>query len=106
MSSSPDGGIEQVVVASSNRGKLAEIRSALDFPGWRFSAARQLDDEWPSPEETGDSFEANARIKAIAARERFGFEAEVPFDDGIERTVEWWEANREGYDGRDKAHQP
>jgi XTP/dITP diphosphohydrolase len=72
-----------VVVSSSNHGKLAEIRSALDFPGWRFSAAGELDDEWPSPEETGETFEANARIKAIAARERFGFAA-LADDSGLE----------------------
>jgi nucleoside-diphosphate-sugar epimerase len=26
------------------------------------------------------------------AKERFGWEAEVGFDDGIRRTVEWWES--------------
>jgi XTP/dITP diphosphohydrolase len=82
MSMSRDAG-PLVVVSSSNRGKLAEIRSALDFPGWRFSAAGELDDEWPSPEETGETFEANARIKAIAARERFGFAA-LADDSGLE----------------------
>ncbi len=71
------------MVSSSNHGKLAEIRSTLDFPGWRFSAAGELDDEWPSPEETGETFEANARIKAIAARERFGFAA-LADDSGLE----------------------
>ena len=82
MSSSRDDG-PQVVVASSNHGKLAEIRSTLDFPGWRFTAAGELDGEWPSPEETGDTFEANARIKAIAAHERFGFAA-LADDSGLE----------------------
>jgi XTP/dITP diphosphohydrolase len=82
MSMSPDAG-PLVVVSSSNHGKLAEIRSALDFPGWRFSAAGELDDEWPSPEETGETFEANARIKAVAARERFGFAA-LADDSGLE----------------------
>jgi len=28
------------------------------------------------------------------------FTAEIPFEDGVRRTVEWWEANREGYDER------
>jgi XTP/dITP diphosphohydrolase len=82
MSTSRDDG-PLVVVGSSNHGKLAEIRSTLDFPGWRFTAAGELDDEWPSPEETGDTFEANARIKAIAARERFGFAA-LADDSGLE----------------------
>lgn len=83
MSTSPDGSAVQVVVASSNRGKLAEIRSALDFSGWRFSAADELDDEWPSPEENGETFEENARIKAIAASERFGMLA-LADDSGLE----------------------
>ncbi len=82
MSSNPDEGID-VVVASSNHGKLAEIRSALDFPGWRFKSASELDEEWPSPEETGDTFEANARIKARAAYERFGLAA-LADDSGLE----------------------
>jgi XTP/dITP diphosphohydrolase len=82
MSTSRDTG-PLVIVSSSNHGKLAEIRSALDFPGWRFSAAGELDDEWPSPEETGETFEANARIKAVAARERFGFAA-LADDSGLE----------------------
>lgn len=74
---------ELVVVASGNHGKLAEIRSALGFAHWRFSAAGELDAEWPSPEETGETFEANARIKAVACRERFGFAA-LADDSGLE----------------------
>jgi XTP/dITP diphosphohydrolase len=82
MSSSPESGID-VVVASSNHGKLAEIRSALDFVGWRFKPATELDEEWPSPEEDGETFEANARIKARAAYERFGMAA-LADDSGLE----------------------
>ena len=82
MSSSPDGGIE-VVVATGNHGKLAEIRSALDFGGWRFVAARELDEEWPSPDENGETFEDNARIKAVASRERFALAA-LADDSGLE----------------------
>jgi len=83
MSSVSDTGDEIVVVASSNHGKLAEIRSALPFAHWRFSAAGELDAEWPSPEETGETFEENARIKAVACRERFGFAA-LADDSGLE----------------------
>jgi XTP/dITP diphosphohydrolase len=82
MSTSPEGGFA-VVVASSNHGKLAEIRSALDFGGWRFVAASELEAEWPNPEETGETFEANARIKAEAARERFELAA-LADDSGLE----------------------
>jgi len=82
MCSSPDAA-PLIVVASANHGKLAEIRSTLDFPGWHFSPASELDAEWPSPEEDGETFEANARIKAVAARERFGFAA-LADDSGLE----------------------
>ena len=36
------------------------------------------------------------KLDVSRAKELFGFEAEVLFDDGIRRIVEWWEANREG----------
>jgi len=73
----------RVVVASSNHGKLAEIRSALSVPGLEFVAASDLDSEWPSPEENGETFEDNARIKASAARARFGLAA-LADDSGLE----------------------
>ncbi|MEI7814736.1 MAG: GDP-L-fucose synthase [Coriobacteriia bacterium] len=44
------------------------------------------------------------KLDVSRARDYFGFEAEVPFDEGIERTVAWWEANREGYDARNPNH--
>lgn len=40
------------------------------------------------------------KLDVSRAKEYFGFEARVPFDEGIQRTVEWWEANRDGYDER------
>jgi len=40
------------------------------------------------------------KLDVTRAQERFGFEAEIPFEEGIQRTVDWWEANREGYDER------
>jgi XTP/dITP diphosphohydrolase len=73
----------RVVVATGNHGKLAEFRSALDFEGWRLLAAPDLDAEWPSPEEDGETFEDNARIKARAAHDRFGLAA-LADDSGLE----------------------
>jgi XTP/dITP diphosphohydrolase len=75
--------VRRIVVATGNLGKLAEIRSALGFSGWQFVAAGELDEAWPSPEEDGDTFEANARIKAVAAHERFGLAA-LADDSGLE----------------------
>jgi len=34
------------------------------------------------------------------AKEYFGFEAVMDFEEGVGRTVKWWEAHREGYDER------
>ncbi len=40
------------------------------------------------------------KLDVTRAREFFGFEAETEFDEGLRRTVEWWESNRDGYDER------
>jgi GDP-L-fucose synthase len=34
------------------------------------------------------------KLDVSRARDYFGFEAQVPFDEGIRRTVEWWQSNR------------
>jgi XTP/dITP diphosphohydrolase len=53
------------VIATHNPGKLAEMRELLAPYGIKAVSAGELDlDE---PEETGDSFRANAQIKAVAA---------------------------------------
>ena len=44
------------------------------------------------------------KLDVSRAKEYFGFEAQVAFDEGIRRTVEWWEASRAGYDERNVAH--
>lgn len=72
-----------VVVATANHHKVVEIRSVLDFPGWHIVPASELDYEWPSPEEDGETFEENARIKADAAVARFGMAA-LADDSGLE----------------------
>ena len=73
---------KRVVVATKNAGKLAEIRSALPFPGWEFVSSAELG-EWPDVEETGETFEDNARLKARAAHEHFGLPA-LADDSGLE----------------------
>lgn len=77
-----DSGLKRVVVATGNRGKLAEIRSALAFPGWEFVAQNDLG-AFPEVEETGDTFVENALLKAEAARERFALAA-LADDSGLE----------------------
>jgi len=39
-------------------------------------------------------------LDVTRAKEYFGFEASTGFDEGLRHTVDWWEANREGYDER------
>jgi len=58
---------DRLVVATHNRGKLREFESLLAPRGLGVLLASDLG--LPEPEETGTTFEENARIKAIAAAE-------------------------------------
>ena len=55
----------RLVIATHNPGKLAEMRELLAPYGVEAISAGELG--LPEPDETGDSFRANARIKAEAA---------------------------------------
>jgi XTP/dITP diphosphohydrolase len=55
----------QLVIATHNPGKLAEMRDLLEPFGIEAVSAGELG--LPEPEETGTTFAANARIKAQAA---------------------------------------
>ena len=66
-----DGG--RLVIASHNPGKVEEIAALLMPFGVETVSAAALG--LPEPEETGDSFEANAALKARAAAERSGLPA-------------------------------
>jgi GDP-L-fucose synthase len=44
--------------------------------------------EWDTSQPNG---QPRRCLEVSRARECFGFEAKVPFDEGIQRTVEWWE---------------
>jgi XTP/dITP diphosphohydrolase len=55
----------QLVIATHNPGKLAEMRELLSPHGIEVKSATELG--LPEPEETGDSFAANAKLKAVAA---------------------------------------
>src|SRR3954471_20670234 len=55
----------KLVIATHNPGKLAEMRELLAPYGVEAVSAGDLG--LGEPEETGDSFAANARIKALAA---------------------------------------
>ena len=66
-----DGG--RIVVATHNKGKLAEIRDLLAPHGIEAVSAGDLG--LPEPVEDGDTFEANAAIKALASATASGLPA-------------------------------
>ena len=70
----------RLVVASHNPGKVVEIRALLG--PFDIGAISAGDLDLPAPEETGDSFIANAEIKARAAAEAAG-EPALADDSGL-----------------------
>lgn len=67
------GGVPELVIATSNRGKLAEIRGILEEAGLKLRL-RALD-EFPGitmPPEDGETFLENARRKALAVARQAG----------------------------------
>jgi XTP/dITP diphosphohydrolase len=70
----------KIVAATHNKGKLAEIRDLIEPRGLEVVSAASLG--LPEPEETGDTFIANALIKARAATRGSGLVA-LADDSGI-----------------------
>ena len=75
-----DSGAGPLLVASHNQGKVAEIEELLGPLGFTVVSASQRD--LPEPDETGSTFEENARIKALAAATATGLVA-LSDDSGI-----------------------
>ena len=61
---------DTLVIASHNRGKVGEIAELLRPYARHFRSAGELG--LPEPEETGDSFTANAELKALATARASG----------------------------------
>ena len=74
-------GEPRLVVASHNEGKVREIRGLLAPLGRAVVSAKELD--LPEPDETGDTFVANALLKGRAAVAGSGI-ASLADDSGIE----------------------
>ncbi|HYM03653.1 MAG TPA: RdgB/HAM1 family non-canonical purine NTP pyrophosphatase [Stellaceae bacterium] len=70
----------RLVIATHNRGKLAEIAALLAPFKVEVASAGALG--LPEPEETGDTFEANAELKALAAAQASGLPA-LADDSGV-----------------------
>ncbi|WP_422372345.1 RdgB/HAM1 family non-canonical purine NTP pyrophosphatase [Hoeflea sp.] len=62
--------LTEILVASHNAGKIAEIRDLFGPLGVSVTSAAELN--LAEPEETGDTFEANAATKALAAAKASG----------------------------------
>lgn len=76
--------IEQVVLATNNAKKLAELRRVVDEAGLDLQVLGLADfDAYPEPAETKRSFEGNAFIKAEAACRHTGLPA-LADDSGLE----------------------
>lgn len=63
----------KLVVASHNAGKVREINDLVVHFGIETTSASEID--LPEPEETGTTFEENARLKALAAATASGLPA-------------------------------
>ncbi len=72
---------EKLVLATHNKGKLAEIRALLAPYGIEVVSAADLG--VPEPEETGEAFEENARLKAVVSTFATGLPA-LADDSGLE----------------------
>lgn len=73
--------IPRLVVASKNRDKIEEIEEVLGEVGLVEEIVRGVD--WPDVEETGDTLEENALLKARAVMESVGLPA-IGDDTGLE----------------------
>jgi XTP/dITP diphosphohydrolase len=72
----------RLVIGTNNPGKLREFRELLAGCGFELVTPREIGVKF-DPEETGDTFEANATIKAIDAAQATGLPA-LADDSGIE----------------------
>jgi XTP/dITP diphosphohydrolase len=59
-------GSDAIVVASGNPHKVEEIRAILGPLGFTVRSLQEVGGPFPEPEESGRSFETNARLKALA----------------------------------------
>lgn len=72
----------RLVVATNNRGKLLELQRMLAGSGFELVTPGDLGIDW-SVEETGSSFDENARLKAVDAARVCGLPA-LADDSGLE----------------------
>ncbi len=72
----------QLLIATNNPGKVAELRTLLDGCGWQIVTPGELGLAL-NVEETGDTYKDNARLKAIAGMQASGL-VTLADDSGLE----------------------
>lgn len=72
----------ELLLATRNAHKAAEVRAILG-PAWQVTDL-SLHPDWPEVEETGDTFSANAALKALAASRRAPEAWVLADDSGLE----------------------
>ena len=72
----------RLLIATNNPGKAAELRDLLDGCGWDIVTPREIGVEL-DVEETGETYEENARAKALAGAQASGL-VTLADDSGIE----------------------
>ncbi len=72
--------MKQILIATHNKGKLAEFTALLQPLGYKILSA--ADFSLPEPDETANSFAGNARLKAVAAAKAAGIPA-IADDSGL-----------------------
>jgi XTP/dITP diphosphohydrolase len=74
--------VPKLLLATNNAGKVREYRQLLDGCGWELVTPSELGLSLPA-EETGDTYEENARMKALEAAQVGGLHA-LADDSGLE----------------------
>ena len=73
--------MKEIVVASTNKGKIREFKEMLEPMGYTVKSLADFPD-MPEIEENGTTFEENAVIKAQSVTDRYGLEA-ISDDSGL-----------------------
>ncbi|MDB4987910.1 MAG: hypothetical protein JWN04_3088 [Myxococcaceae bacterium] len=83
MAMTPEAGMTRLLVATTNPNKVREIEQVLRPLGFEVVGLHQLERDLPEPVEDADTFEGNARIKALAYAQALGT-ACLAEDSGLE----------------------
>jgi XTP/dITP diphosphohydrolase len=74
--------VPQLLIATNNPGKVAELRTLLDGCGWEIVTPQELGFAF-DVEETGETYHDNARLKALAGMKASGL-VTLADDSGLE----------------------